>query len=62
MSGDEFHYKGWRVEVLHHGAGWKALVFGPSSPLHEVEVPYGPDRRVVMEKAKALIDKLVEGS
>ena len=62
MSGDEFHYKGWRVEVLHAGAGWKALVYGPSSPLHEVEVPYGPDRHIVMKEAKALIDKLLGGS
>jgi hypothetical protein len=60
VSNEAFHYKGWRVEVLHDGAGWKALVYWPISPLHEAEVPEGPDRHLVMEKAKTLIDELLE--
>lgn len=59
MIGSEFHYKDWLVQVLHEGQGWKALVYRPHSPLHEVEVPEGPDRRAVMEKAKTLIDRLL---
>jgi hypothetical protein len=57
MAIDEIHYKGWRMEVLQDGPGWKALVYRPSSPLHEATVPHGPDRRAVIEEAKALIDR-----
>lgn len=57
MVSEEIHYKGWRIEVLHADAGWKALVYRPSSPLHEEPVPAGPDRRAVMQEAKALVDR-----
>ena len=57
MASEEIHYKGWRIEVLHQGQGWKALVYRPSSPLHEEPVPSGPDRRVVMQEAKMLVDQ-----
>lgn len=57
MAGAEFHYKDWRVEVLHKGRGWQALVYRPHSPLHEAEVPEAPDSRAVMEKAMHLIDR-----
>jgi hypothetical protein len=57
MAIDEIHYKGWRIEVLHGGAGWKALVYRPSSLLHDTRVPDGPDRHAVIELAKVLIDK-----
>jgi hypothetical protein len=56
--GDEIYYKGWRIDVMHHGDGWEALVYRPSSPLHEVSVPESPDRRVVIEEAKTLVDNL----
>jgi hypothetical protein len=59
MVGSEFHYKDWRVEVLHKGQGWKALVYRPHSPLHEAETPESPDSRAVMEKAMTLIDRLL---
>lgn len=59
MAGAEFHYKQWRVEVLHKGQGWKAQVYRPHSPLHEAETPEGPDRWGVMEKAMTLIDRLL---
>jgi hypothetical protein len=51
--------KGWRIEVLHHGDGWKALVYRTTSPLHEITVPNRPDRRAVIEGAKELVDKLL---
>ena len=54
---DEIHYKGWRVQVLHSDQGWKALLYRPSSPLHETNVPEGPDRRIVIENAQLLIDE-----
>jgi hypothetical protein len=54
---DEIHYKDWRIEVLPHASGWKALVYRPSSPLHEATVPREPDRRSVIAEAKALIDR-----
>ena len=53
---DEIIYKGWRIDMAHHGEGWKALIYRPSSLLHETTVPEGPDRRIVLEDAKALID------
>ena len=60
MAIDEIHYKGWRVQVLHGDQGWKALLYRPSSPLHETNVPVGPDRRVVIENAQLLIDEAQE--
>jgi hypothetical protein len=56
--GEEIHYKGWRIDVMHCGDGWEALLYRPSSPLHEVTVPKGPDRSTVIEDAKTLIDRL----
>ena len=56
--GDEIHYKGWRIDVMHYEHGWEALVYRPSSPLHEVTVPKGLDRRTVIERAKTLVDQL----
>ena len=38
--------------------GWEAMVYRPSSPLHEIKVPKGPDRHTVIEEAKALVDQL----
>jgi hypothetical protein len=55
MASDEFHYKGWRIDVLHQGAGWKALIYRPSSLLQPV--PTGSDRRAVMRQAKTLVDQ-----
>jgi hypothetical protein len=54
---EEIQYKDWRIEVLAHEAGWKALVYRPHSPLHETTVPQGPDRRAVIVDAKDLIDR-----
>lgn len=56
--GDEILYKGWRIDVMHRGDGWEALVYRPSSPLHEVSVPKGTDRRALIQEAKKLVDKL----
>jgi len=56
---DEIHYRTWRIEVLQAESGWKALVYRPSSPLHEIEVPEGSDRRAAIGGAKTLIDKLL---
>jgi hypothetical protein len=56
---DEINYKGWRIDVPHQGEGWKALIYRPSSLLHETTVPEGPDRRAVLEEAKTLIDSLL---
>ena len=56
--GDEIHYKEWRIDVMHHGGSWEALIYRPSSLLHEVSVPKGSDRRTVIEEAKNLVDKL----
>jgi hypothetical protein len=56
---DEINYKRWRIDVAHHGEGWKALIYRPSSLLHETKVPEGPDRRAVLEKAKTMIDELL---
>jgi hypothetical protein len=57
MASEGIQYKGWRIDLLHQGAGWKALVFRPSSLLHEKPVPTGLDRRAVILKAKTLIDQ-----
>lgn len=57
MENDEIHYKGWRIEILHGDQGWKTLVYRPSSLLHEIEVPQGPDRGAVIKDAQLLIDK-----
>ena len=54
---DEITYKRWRIDVAHHGEGWKALIYRPSSLLHETTVPEGLDRRSVLEETKAFIDK-----
>ena len=59
MEIDQIHYKDWRIEILHGGLGWKALVYRPSSLLHEIEVPDGPDRHCVIAGARALIDQLL---
>jgi len=56
MSVDEIHYKSWRIEVLHGQPGWKTLVYRPTSPLHGVVAPDGPDRHAVMEEASVLIE------
>jgi hypothetical protein len=56
--GDEIHYKGWRIDIMHREHGWEALVYRPSSPLHEVTVPKEIDRRTVIEAAKTLVDQL----
>jgi hypothetical protein len=57
MASDEIHCKEWRIDVLHQGAGWKALIHRPSSRLHEEPVPMGSDRRAVMREAKTLVDQ-----
>jgi hypothetical protein len=57
--GDEIHYKEWRIDVMHRGPGWEALIYRPNSPLHEASVPAAQDRRTVIENAKVLIDKLL---
>jgi hypothetical protein len=57
---DEINCKGWRINLLHQQDGWKALIYRPSSLLHETGVPKGSDRRAVLEEATALIDSLVE--
>ena len=62
MAGEAFHYKGWWVEILDKKEGRKALIYRPTSPLPEIQVPDGPDRRVGMQKAMTLIDGLLGGS
>jgi hypothetical protein len=57
--GDEIHYKEWRIDVMHSGSGWEALVYRPSSLLHEASVPCGHDRHAIIEEAKVLIEKLL---
>lgn len=57
---DEIKYKGWRIDALHQGNGWKALIYRPSSLLHETTVPNGSDRRAVLEEATTVIDGLLE--
>lgn len=57
MAIDGIHFEGWRVAVLHDRPGWKALVYRPGSPLFETTVLHGPDRRAVIAKAKALINR-----
>ena len=57
---DEINYKGWRIDVLHQQDGWKALIYRPSSLLHETSVPKGSDRRAVLEEATMVIDSLRE--
>jgi hypothetical protein len=57
--GDEIHYKEWRIDVMHKESGWEALIYRPSSPLHETSVPVGQDRRAVIEDAKLCIDKML---
>ena len=57
--GDEIYYKNWRIDVMHGVAGWDALIYRPSSPLHEVSVPHNGDRGAVIAAAKACIDKLL---
>lgn len=57
MAVDGIHFEGWRVAILHGEAGWKALVYRPSSPLHETAVLHGADRRAVIAKAKLLINR-----
>jgi hypothetical protein len=56
---DEITYKRWRIDLAHHGEGWKALIYRPSSLLHETTLPEGPDRRAVLEEAKTLIDTML---
>ena len=57
----EIHYKGWRIEVLHHGVeDWKALIYRPSSLLHEESVPTGSNRHAVMGEAKTIVDRCLE--
>jgi hypothetical protein len=57
---DEINYKGWRIDVLHQRDGWKALIYRPSSLLHETNVPEGSNRRAVLEEATTIIDSLLE--
>ncbi len=57
--GDEISYKDWRIAVMHHADGWEALVYRPSSLLHEVAVPRGPDRHAVIAQAKLLVDQMM---
>ena len=57
--GDEIHYKEWRIDVMHKGLGWEALIYRPSSALHETSVPAGQDRRAVIEHAKLYIDEIL---
>jgi len=60
MTGDDVHYKEWRITVIQYGdSAWEGLIYRPHSPLHETTVPKGPDRRVVIENAKAIIDRLL---
>ena len=58
--GDEIHYKDWRIDMVRSESVWEALIYRPSSPLHEVAVPHGQNRHAVIEKAKLLIDELLE--
>ena len=55
VQNDNFRYKGWSVELLRDNVGWKALVYGPHSPLHQAKVPSGHDRQGVLEEAKVRI-------
>jgi hypothetical protein len=57
---DEITYKGWRIDVLHQQDGWKALIYRPSSLLHETTVPEGSDRRAMIEEAMTVINSLLE--
>jgi hypothetical protein len=50
---DEINYK-----VQQNG--WKALIYRPSSLLHETNVPKGSDRRAVLEESTIFIDSLLE--
>jgi hypothetical protein len=40
QMGDEIHYKEWRIDMMHGESGWEALIYPPSSPLHEICVPH----------------------
>lgn len=60
MIQGDISYKGCRIDVLYQGDGWKALIYRPSSLLHEMIVPAGPNRRFVIEDAKTLIDELLQ--
>ena len=57
MAIDETHYKGWRIEVLHGGLGWKVLVYRPGATTLAATFPNYPNRREAIEEAKMFIDE-----
>jgi hypothetical protein len=56
MAKEEILHKRWRIDVMPHAGGWKALIYRPGSTLAETTFPTGQDRALVIEKAKSYID------
>ena len=57
MAKEEIDHKGWRIDVMRHGGGWRAFIYRPGSTVAEETIPNGPDRNAVIGIAKKLIDK-----
>ena len=52
-------YRSWRIDLMHHGSGWKAFIYSPGSILAEPAIPNDQDpgsRIRVIDEAKRYID------
>lgn len=59
MSGaEDLLYKGHRLLVRPHGAGWKLFIYRPGSSLAETTIPNGRNRDDVIAEAKRYVDGL----
>ncbi len=57
-------HREWKIVILPHGPGWRAMIYRPSSALGESEILTTPDldgEKALIESAKGKIDSLIRG-
>jgi hypothetical protein len=57
MAKEEISHCGWRIDLMPHGAGWKAFIYAPGAILSETLIPHGPVRNTVIAEAKNYINQ-----
>jgi hypothetical protein len=58
---EDIDHSGYRIEIRHHGSGYKAFIYAPGSILSFSDIPNGPDRDAVIAEAKALVGTAISG-
>jgi hypothetical protein len=61
MTDQRYDYRGYRIDIRRHAAGWRATIYAPDSeqPMLGPQSDDPTDYNAILDKAKAFIDALL---